>query len=175
MNPEEMAEDMTVSDWLAVMHTLQVNGFQVTPPYYTLMGDELADWFNDKITGLFCEVAEMADEIGWKSWITPRGWYNRDQVISEIADQMHFQAHILNAVGCTGEELTAVLKAKVQKNYERQAQEEGDDIRKRRCSKCGRSLDDVGTITEADEWDSNGRPVHSVTKCAACGTVKETQ
>ena len=159
MRPEELPSphDMTFDEWLEITVTLQQTAFGQDPP--TLEGDERADWLMMNFFAAQCEIVELADEAGWKPWTNPRGWVNRDAMISEVADCLHFLGNILATISCTGEELTEVYRTKVLKNYARQ--ERGDDIRRRSCQGCGRSLDDVGIARSDDE-------VTMV--CRSCGT-----
>lgn len=158
MEPKDFApgHDMTFDEWLEVTVTLQQTAFGQDPP--ALEGDERADWLMMNFFAAQCEIVELADEAGWKPWTQPRGWVNREAMISEIADCMHFLGNILATISCTGEELTETYLTKVRKNYARQ--ERGDDIRDRRCPGCGRSLDDVG-IARSDDGVSY--------QCKACG------
>jgi hypothetical protein len=166
MKPSEVSSDMTMSEWLAVTLTLEEEGFKQDITHF--MGDRLGDFFMSMGLAAQCELVEMMDECGWKTWSEPRGWLNRDAFISEAADVLHFVGLLLAAVGCTGEELTAAYTGKVVKNYARQAK--GDDVRERRCSGCGRSLDDAGIEVRPDDWDSAGRVIHQEIVCRMCGT-----
>lgn len=133
---------MSWEQWLDGTLALQREAFGVDPP--SLEGDELADYILWNALALHDEVSEMLQEVGWKPWTQPRGWVNRDAMIGEVVDQLHFIANILVTVGCTGSELQQRYTEKVAKNRARQLG--GDDGVSRRCPRCRRSLDDVGGI-----------------------------
>lgn len=152
--------DLTFGEWLDVTLELQRTAFGQDPP--TLEDDERADWLMMNLFAMVTEVTEMSDEMGWKPWTHPRGWTNRDLVISEMADLFHFAGNILATIECTGEEFSVAYLEKVGKNYTRQA--EGDDGISRRCPHCKRSLDDVGV--RVIHHDDSQREDHL---CAGCG------
>jgi hypothetical protein len=146
--------------WLDETLKLQREGFHRDP--LAMVGDELGDWFMMNFFAINTEVTEMSDECGWKPWVTDRGWINRQGLIGEAVDAMHFLANVLVTVGCTGEELSKAYEEKVQKNYARQAG--GDNGVNRRCPHCKRSLDDVGTYI-----NPGNKFYVSAELCNACG------
>ena len=73
------------------------------------------------LTGLFSEVGELGQEIDWKYWSEGRGEFNRDRVIEEAVDVLHFLGNILLWAGVHSAELTEAYVVKMQENIRRQA------------------------------------------------------
>lgn len=161
--------DMTLGQWLGVTLQLEREAFGVDPP--ALRGDARSAWWGSMLHATHTELAEMADECGYKAWDKNRGnWVNREAFIKEAADALHFIALLLDSVHCTGEELSEAYLTQVLKNYRRQ-QGEGDDIQARRCGGCGRSLDDVGIVPVTFPAANSG--IAQVFACKACGFHEE--
>jgi hypothetical protein len=141
-------DDYTFSDWLSSTALLQMEAYGKDPGL--LVNNDITE-FNDAEGNIFfawnsfammAEVVEMADEVGWKPWATSRH-INRERVIEEAVDAMHFLGNILRMVRCTGGELTEAYKAKQEKNLQRQ--QEGYDGRK-----------NPPTEQEIPEWINQG-------------------
>lgn len=88
------------------------------------------------------ELFEMLDEVSWKPWASSV-FLNRDAVISEAVDALHFIGIILALVGCTDPELARKYRAKMERNRQRML-EGYDGLNK--CSRCKRALDDVDNL-----------------------------
>lgn len=135
---------MNVTDWqwLESTYRLQHESFGVTLPL-----PPNTNWFADYVvmnhTALSVELGELMNEVGWKSWSEPRGWVNREAVLSEAVDVAHFLANILCAVGITDEEWVAAYQSKQATNRRRQLT--GYDSREGKCPGCRRAYDDEAT------------------------------
>jgi dUTPase len=116
--------------------------------------DELADYVVMNHTSAVCELTEFMDEVGWKDWISPRGWVNRTQAVGELVDAVHFIANLACALGVTDEEWERRYRAKQDKNRLRK-QTSYDGV-SNKCLRCKRALDDV-----------NFDPVSRI--CVLCG------
>lgn len=128
--------------WLTSTKTLQED-------YYRFNFDELrrdpnafANYITWNHTAAVVELGEALNEVGWKPWAKPRGWFNREAFIGECVDANHFIANMLVAVGATDEEYEVAYQKKQEIN--RQRQRDGyDGLNK--CLLCGRALDDPTT------------------------------
>lgn len=118
--------------WLSAQRKLQVDVYDVEPEAAD------ADYVHAMITGLFAEVGELAGEIDWKYWSKGRGNYDRQRVIDEAVDVLHFLGNILLWAGVDGQELTRAYIAKLKENERRQV--EGYDASLPKCIVCGLSL-----------------------------------
>lgn len=126
----------TFDDWLRTTKLLQELAYDA---YYDQMSDEeRADSLMMNLYAAIDEITEIGDECGWKPWASPRGWMNREAMIREAVDALHFIGNILTHTGCTGEELTMYYKAKQLTNLQRQI--EGYDAVSDKCAYCHREL-----------------------------------
>lgn len=100
-------------------------------------GRDTATW---NLWAAVSELVEMGDEFGWKPWASSRH-VNREQIIKEAVDLLHFVANLLTMASCTGQELTTAYRAKQLKNLARQI--EGYDGVTGKCANCHRELSDV--------------------------------
>ena len=104
------------TQWLVAQRRLQVDVFEVEPE------SQDADYVESMLLGLFAEVGELQAEIDWKYWSTGRGNYDRDKVIGEAVDVLHFLGNILLWAGVDGRELTKAYIAKLNENERRQVE-----------------------------------------------------
>lgn len=65
------------------------------------------------------ELAELAVEFSWKPWAVDEPFVNRERIIDEAVDVLHFVGNILVAVNATDEELNEAYEKKVQLNIAR--------------------------------------------------------
>jgi dUTPase len=119
-------DDYTFHDWLQSTEDLQAHAYNLYWPDFLDSNGEITDEGRHAFVGrgafaAIVELVELAQEVGWKEWATSRH-VNREQVIGEAVDVMHFLANILAMVQTTGPELTERYKAKQQKNLDRQLQ-----------------------------------------------------
>lgn len=137
-----MSSDFSFGEWLSAMEQLQEIAYGA---HY----DDFSDGYRGdsmmmNLLALHGEISEMGDEMGWKTWASPRGWINREAVIAEAVDAMHFLANLLKHARCTGSELTAAYKAKMLKNLDRQIA--GYDVRPESGEKCGYCHRDLSSL-----------------------------
>jgi hypothetical protein len=126
--------------WLASTRVLQREAYG--DDEWPKEGEALADSAMVNMFSLMKELTEAGDEIGWKTWITNRGWVNRDAYVGELVDVAHFLANLLVAVGVTDDEWEERYRAKQDVNLRRQRR--GYDGVSEKCPRCGRSYDDPG-------------------------------
>jgi hypothetical protein len=136
-------DDYTFGDWLGSTQDLQLAAYGLDWPSFVEDGLLTEEGAVAVITrgsyAAIAEIVEMTDEVGWKPWATGRH-VNREAVVREAVDVLHFVGNVLSMVGCSGEELTAAYKAKQLKNLQRQV--EGYDGVSSKCPKCRRELSD---------------------------------
>jgi len=112
--------DMTFGAWLEATAALQEQAYGIRPA--ELLGAARADYLRSMTLAAVVELAEAAQETYWKPWGradgTPRR--DRDRVLEELVDVLHFLGNLLVAQGVTGPELTAAYLAKAQVNRDRQ-------------------------------------------------------
>lgn len=126
--------------WLETTATLQIVAYGRDPldlvdnAQLTEAGCEFFRW---NVLAATSELVELLNEVGWKPWATSRH-FNREQVIGEAVDVLHFVANILRMAGCTGQELSDRYRAKQLVNLHRQLN--GYDGVSTKCSVCKRDL-----------------------------------
>lgn len=96
----------------------------------------------ENYAALSVELGEFMQEVGWKTWSTPRGWVNRRAAVGELVDAAHFLANILCALDVTDNEWEESYRLKQEVN--RQRQRDGYDSSVTKCPSCRRSYDDEG-------------------------------
>lgn len=128
------------ADWLAETKQLQVDAYGGAPDAFT--GDQRAQYFSEMGFAAVVELAEMSQEIGWKSWGTDRT-INRDNYLKEGVDVLHFVANLLVLGGITDEQLNAAYEAKMAVNRERMLSGKYDGRIENKCIDCKRSFDDI--------------------------------
>jgi hypothetical protein len=80
---------------------------------------EFLDW---NVTAMAQELAEMRDEFAWKPWAKDRyEWVNRDAVIKEGIDVLHFLVNVWLSLGADVEEILARYMGKADVNAKRQS------------------------------------------------------
>lgn len=146
---QELLEDvdslptvMDFDDWLRIMEKLQQVAYGAY--YDTFDNEERADSLRMNLFALTSEVVEMGQEVGWKPWSSPQGWVNKEALIGEAVDAMHFLANLLKHADCHPRELTAAYKIKLRKNVQRQL--DGYNVIDAKCPRCHRDLSEVSRI-----------------------------
>ena len=96
------------------------------------------------------ELAEMRQAISWKPWQHDEPYADREEIIKEAVDVLHFVANIIVAAGGTDEVLDRLYLEKMEKNKKRQI--EGYKVKTSgvKCSLCYRAIDDVGVGKQPD-------------------------
>lgn len=99
---------------------LQRDSFGTDPLSFNT--DEAVKFIDWNLTALVQEAAEARDEVAWKPWAKDRGqWLNRDNLVREMVDIMHFTVNVFLACGADADEVLARYLAKSQVNAKRQA------------------------------------------------------
>lgn len=125
--------------WIDSTYALQRNVYGHVLPMRPNT-DELADYAQVNLFAAIDEIMEMAGEIGWKPWASPRGWIRPQHVMKEAVDALHFIANVLCAAGISDDEFWEAYRAKQATNTRRQ--ELGYDGVSGKCPGCRRSYDD---------------------------------
>jgi hypothetical protein len=133
--------------WLAATRELQETAYHRD---YSLFDDTstLVDFIKNMHTATTMELGELLDETSWKPWAQDKPFVNKDLVIKEAVDVLHFIGNILTAVDCTDEELNLRYLEKMALNRQRQLRDGGYRVRGEdsdKCAICKRALDDVGS------------------------------
>ena len=104
--------------------------------------NELIEYIRWNMLAIDDELAEVRQAISWKPWQHDEPYADRNEIVKECVDVLHFVANILCAAGATDEELDVEYLKKMQKNADRQKNGYRvlDDGMK--CTKCNRALDD---------------------------------
>jgi hypothetical protein len=142
---EVSAKCWTFGEWLEEQRQLQVEGAaygktEGDPEKVCKDPEAMARHYQWNYAAISQELSELMDEVGWKPWATSRHM-NRQQVMAEAVDALHFLANMLLGVGATGEELTAIYEAKIQKNLLRwRSDYTGVD---EKCPGCGRDMQEL--------------------------------
>ena len=142
---------MLFGDWLKETRKLQEEAYGFD---YLEFNDDAAliAYIKDNWIADIAESAELLDEVTWKPWARDTPRVNRQLVLKEAIDKLHFIANIITACGFTDEELDEQYSAKMRLNRERQLRKGGYTTRgldADKCLSCRRALDDVGVSERA--------------------------
>ena len=136
------------NEWLKRTRDLQKNVYKID--YDAMTGDEpqkinnLIEYIRWNMLAIDDELAEMRQPLSWKPWQMDEPYADREEVIKEAVDVLHFVANIIVACGGTDEELDHFYLQKMEKNRQRQSvgyEVKADGIK---CRNCTRAIDDVG-------------------------------
>lgn len=141
--------------WVDSTYALQRNVYGHTLPMQPNT-DELADYVQMNLFAAVDEVMEMAGEVGWKPWASPRGWIRPQHIMKEAVDVLHFIANVLCAAGISDDEFWEAYRAKQTVNSERQ--ELGYDGVSGKCPGCRRSYDDGIDCSPVNHKDGASEP-----------------
>lgn len=132
--------------WLDETRDLQVDAYGTD---YTQLDPaepdnlkRLVDYISWNTKSAVHELVELDSETSWKPWQHDDPYVNRDAVVTEAVDVLHFVANVLCAVGCGTDELNEAYSHKMQVNRARQQRGylvNGDGVK---CRGCKRALDD---------------------------------
>ena len=139
------------NDWLKNTKELQEEAYGVI--YHKFEGDQpyklnnIIEYLRWNMLAIDDELAEVRKEISWKPWQHDDPYVNREAVVKECVDILHFVANIICAVGGTDEQLDEYYVNKMEVNRQRQLKgyKVKDDGVK--CGTCTRALDDFDTST----------------------------
>jgi hypothetical protein len=82
----------------------------------------LCDYLTHMSLAAFSELAEVLYEFEWKRWTTDKAWVDRDNVVDELIDVVHFVGNMAVALGVSDEEWQRRYMAKQDKNRRRMAE-----------------------------------------------------
>lgn len=139
---------MLFDSWLRRTKDLQENVYYID--YKEMSGDSdanirrLVEYMRWNMLAIDDELAEMRQAISWKPWQHDKPYADREEIIKEAVDVLHFVANIIVAAGGTDEQLNKFYLEKMKKNKERQ--ERGYKVKEIgvKCQICSRAIDDVG-------------------------------
>jgi len=137
--------------WLATTKELQVTAYNID--YDKFAGDDpdnlrsIIEYLRWNMLAIDDELAEVRKEISWKPWQHDAPYVNRDAVVKECVDILHFVANIICAVGGTDEQLDEYYIKKMEINRQRQLK--GYKVKDAgvKCGVCARALDDFDVET----------------------------
>lgn len=133
--------------------------------------EEVIRYVTDTYVAATVELVEVLNETTWKPWVTGPRTVNRDALVGEVVDLLHFA---FNFLLCVRPDLTpAELAAHVRERYltkndvNRRRQDEGYDGVATKCPHCRRALDDVGVTRILDA-------LGVAVMCKGCGNRART-
>ena len=140
--------------WLRKTRDLQKNVYFID--FDEMAGDDprrirkLVEYMRWNMLAIDDELAEMRQAISWKPWQHDEPYADREEIIKEAVDVLHFVANIIVAAGGTDELLDRLYLEKMEKNKKRQI--EGYKVKTSgvKCSLCYRAIDDVGVGKQPD-------------------------
>lgn len=139
---------MLFNKWLYKTKDLQQNTYFIN--YEEMSGDKdanirrLVEYMRWNMLAIDDELAEMRQAISWKPWQHDKPYADREEIIKEAVDVLHFVANIIVAAGGTDEQLNKYYLEKMEKNRQRQLK--GYKVKDIgvKCVACARAIDDVG-------------------------------
>jgi hypothetical protein len=144
--------------WLSETRRLQREAYG--RDLWGLTGEARAQSITNDYAECVIELGEMMQEFpGHKTWVTDRDKIDREAMIGEAVDALHFLGNILTTIQCTDDELTRAYWAKMQKNRNRMASGTYDGV-KDKCPECKRELLDLEPSTLYPERMTGRCPEH---------------
>jgi hypothetical protein len=144
---------MLFNNWLRRTRDLQKDVYFIN--YEEMEGDKpqnirkLVEYMRWNMLAIDDELAEMRQAISWKPWQHDAPYADREEIVKEAVDVLHFVANIIVAAGGTDEMLDKFYIEKMERNKERQLN--GYKIKDQgvKCELCTRAIDDVGRSKSA--------------------------
>jgi hypothetical protein len=144
---------MLFNNWLRRTRDLQKDVYFIN--YEEMEGDKpqnirkLVEYMRWNMLAIDDELAEMRQAISWKPWQHDAPYADREEIVKEAVDVLHFVANIIVAAGGTDEMLDKFYLEKMERNKERQLK--GYKIKDQgvKCELCTRAIDDVGRSRSA--------------------------
>jgi hypothetical protein len=144
---------MLFNNWLRRTRDLQKDVYFIN--YEEMEGDKpqnirkLVEYMRWNMLAIDDELAEMRQAISWKPWQHDAPNADREEIVKEAVDVLHFVANIIVAAGGTDEMLDKFYIEKMERNKERQLN--GYKIKDQgvKCELCTRAIDDVGRSRSA--------------------------
>lgn len=133
--------------WLAQTRQLQTDTYGMN---YAALDDDisaLAAYVDWNLKSAILELAEAYNEISWKPWAQDKPFVNRESLVKELVDVLHFTGNVICALGVSDEELNQVYLAKMDVNRARQLRGYFIAADGEKCTGCSRALDDVEPST----------------------------
>jgi dimeric dUTPase (all-alpha-NTP-PPase superfamily) len=132
--------------WLEKTLDLQKNVYNID--YDSMSGDspealnKLIEYMRWNMLAVDDELAEMRQAISWKPWQHDEPYADKNELIKEAVDVLHFVANMIVAAGGTDEMLNEIYLEKMEKNRKRQL--DGYKVRDKgvKCDLCARALDE---------------------------------
>lgn len=136
------------NNWLRRTRDLQKDVYFIN--YEEMEGDKpqnirkLVEYMRWNMLAIDDELAEMRQAISWKPWQHDAPYADREEIVKEAVDVLHFVANIIVAAGGTDEMLDRFYIEKMERNKERQLK--GYKVKDQgvKCELCTRAIDDVG-------------------------------
>jgi hypothetical protein len=144
---------MLFNNWLRRTRDLQKDVYFIN--YEEMEGDKpqnirkLVEYMRWNMLAIDDELAEMRQAISWKPWQHDAPYADREEIVKEAVDVLHFVANIIVAAGGTDEMLDKFYIEKMERNKERQLN--GYKIKDQgvKCELCTRAIDDDGRSRNA--------------------------
>ena len=136
------------NEWLTRTRMLQENVYGMDYTKYEGSDPDsinnLIEYMRWNMLAIDDELAEMRQAISWKPWQHDEPYADKEEIIKEAVDVLHFVANIICAAGGTDEVLDKYYVEKMEKNKQRQLN--GYKVKDIgvKCAMCGRAIDDVG-------------------------------
>ena len=136
------------NNWIKRTKDLQTDVYYIN--FDDMSGDKdanirrLIEYMRWNMLAIDDELAEMRQAISWKPWQHDKPYADREEIVKEAVDVLHFVANIIVAAGGTDEQLNKYYLEKMEKNKQRQLN--GYKVKDVgvKCAMCGRAIDDVG-------------------------------
>lgn len=94
----------------------------------TLDYSDIGDWGSKLCTAMQQEISELRDEFPWKWWKNAKP-INRENVLEEMIDILHFWLSMANKMGFTADDIWYAYQIKNKKNFRRQREVKGYAIK----------------------------------------------
>ena len=150
------------NEWLTRTRMLQENVYGMDYSKYEGSDPDsinnLIEYMRWNMLAIDDELAEMRQAISWKPWQHDAPYADREEIVKEAVDVLHFVANIIVAAGGTDEQLNKFYLEKMEKNKQRQLN--GYKVKDIgvKCAMCSRAIDDVG-VGKTPDVCSKCRPV----------------
>lgn len=93
----------------------QVYGYD----YATMSVADKSAYVQTMLFAAMVELGECSREFAWKPWATDEAYLNREKLVFEIIDALHFLGDILVCLGVDGRELNHKYTVKLDENIAR--------------------------------------------------------
>lgn len=116
---EASAPPLRFKHWLRLTKQVQTDiyGYDFDALQVDVKGQAEYIWWN--VFAAQQELAELSVEFSWKPWAVDKPFVNRQRIMDEAVDVLHFMGNMLTAIGVTDDELNEAYRRKVQLNIQR--------------------------------------------------------